>query len=187
MLEVGERRVGGGFREVRTVPFSMHMHSSARADRDFPFCFSHAAAMVDRVDLTADSDDDDLQAAIRASLSSHSDSSGATSAAGNSSNSNAKRPASEQGVKETPAASHRNGKRPRSFQPFEKPPLYRLLSTSPSDRASTGSVGLDDLLSGDYESALLCNYMVDYALLVRCSPRLGSVPVTIVHGFKPGT
>ncbi|CAB1111323.1 unnamed protein product [Ectocarpus sp. CCAP 1310/34] len=146
--------------------------------------------MSDRVDLTADSEDDELQAAIRESLSSHSGSSGATSAAGNSLNSDggmsrSKRPASEHSDNETP--SQRNGKRPRSFQPFEKPPLYRLLSTSPSDRASTGSVGLDDLLSGDFESALLCNYMVDYALLVRSAPRLGSVPVTIVHGFKPGT
>lgn len=66
------------------------------------------------------------------------------------------------------------------------PPLFRLLSTSPSDSARTGSVDLDDLLSGSFSSALFSNYMIDMGLLVNAQPRLRSVPVVVVHGDQPG-
>lgn len=142
---------------------------------------------ADQVDLTLDSDDEDLQAAIRASLSESGNGGGASSGGSSSTNDdsigagsgNSKRPSSSNSGPVT--------KRPRSSEPVAKPPLFRLLSTSPSDRTRTGSVALEDLLSGQFSSALLCNYMVDMALLVNAQPRLLSVPVVVVHGDKPGS
>lgn len=146
--------------------------------------------MADQVDLTLDSDDEALQAAIRASLSGSGGGGGASSGGSSRTNGNnigagtSKRPSTDSSGQERLG----NGKRPRSCEePFAKPPLFRLLSTSPSDRARTGSVALEDLLSGQFSSALLCNYMVDMGLLVNAQPRLLSVPVVVVHGDKPGS
>lgn len=152
--------------------------------------------MGDHVDLTLDSEDEDLQAAIRASLSNSTSGGGGGSSSGIS-NSNRNNTHSGGASSEGSNASKRpqtdspdpqrlgHVKRPRSWEePSPQPPLFRLLSTSPSDRAHNGSVGLEDLLSGDFESALLSNYMVDMGLMLQAQPRLGSVPVVVVHGEK---
>lgn len=83
------------------------------------------------------------------------------------------------------------GKRPRSAddggeESRAKPPLFRLIST-PSDKRESGTVSLRDVLTGEFTEALLSNYMIDMALLVEAQPRLASVPVVVVHGFKPNT
>lgn len=162
----------------------------------------------EKIDLTGDSDDEDLEAAIRASLFGFSSGGGGSSACSSSpssgntpienSNSTAGKskrrlmhpssssPSSQGG--ET-GRSHVN-KRPRSepdraaSESSIPPPLFRLLSTSPNDGASTGSVSIGDLLSGDFQEALLCNYMVDMGLLATAQPRLQCVPVVVVHGDK---
>ncbi|CAM9973276.1 unnamed protein product [Pylaiella littoralis] len=147
---------------------------------------------ADQVDLTVDSDDEDLQAAIRASLSTSCDGDGASS--GGSSWTNGGIGASAGPAGKRPSSTNSsgrersgNGKRPRSCESAAKPPLYRLLATSPSDRVRTGSVALEDLLGGQFSSALLCNYMVDMGLLGNAQPRLLSVPVVVVHGHQPGS
>lgn len=144
---------------------------------------------ADQVDLTLDSDDDDLQAAIRASLSDSGYGGGASSGGSSMTNDNNSSIGAGASNSKRPSASNTEpvAKRPRSSEPVAKPPLFRLLSTSPSDRARTGSVALEDLLSGQFSSALLCNYMIDMALLVNAQPRLLSVPVVVVHGDKPGS
>lgn len=148
--------------------------------------------MADQVDLTLDSDDEDLQAAIKASLSDAGGGGGASS--GGSPRINGNKVGAGVGNSKRPSSTNSsgqerlgNGKRPRSSEPVAKPPLFRLLSTSPNDRARTGSVAFEDLLSGQFSSALLCNYMVDMGLLVNAQPRLLSVPVVVVHGDKPGS
>lgn len=163
----------------------------------------------EKIDLTCDSDDEELEAAIRASLfgsrgggaGSGACSSSASSSDGSGSveNSNSTAVKSNKRVMQSsppPSASSAgetqrgHGKRPRT-EPDKaaskicaRPPLFRLLSTSRSDGASTGSVSIGDLLSGDFQEALLCNYMVDMGLLVDAQPRLASVPVVVVHGDK---
>lgn len=165
--------------------------------------------MDERIDLTCHSDDEDLQKAIRASLSS-SGSGGAGSGAACSSVGSGNGPTIDNGsssdesrspssnistskrrLPQSSSEKRGHGKRPRrastekNGQPSSaKPPLFRLLSTSPSDRARTGSVSLEDLLSGDFQEALLSNYMIDMDLLVEAQPRLRSVPVVVVHGDK---
>lgn len=132
--------------------------------------------MADRVDLTGDSEDEDLQTAIKMSLAR----AGGGSSAGDSNFS--KRASAD-------SSNHQgrgNGKRPRNkFNPVTtKPPFFRLLSTSARDEAHNGSVSLRDLLSGEFQAALLSNYMMDLGLLVHAQPRLRCVPVVVVHGER---
>eukprot|EP00752_Nemacystus_decipiens_P007419 g6633.t1 len=158
--------------------------------------------MNDHVDLTLESEDEDLQAAIRASLSNSSgggggSSSGMSNSKGHNSSSSGGANGGACTTATSSSASKRpqmdspdpqrlgHSKRPRSWKETpSQPPLFRLLSTSPGDRASNGSVGLADLLSGDFESALISNYLVDMGLLFQTQRRLGSVPVVVVHGDK---
>lgn len=159
----------------------------------------HSLAMGDHVDLSLDSEDEDLQAAIRASLSNSTSSGGGGSSSdgmsnSNRNNSNNNSSGASSGASSASKRPHTDssdpqrlghGKRPRSWDELSpQPPLFRLLSTSPGDRASNGSVGLEDLLSGDFESALISNYLVDMGLMMQAQPRLGSVPVVVVHGDK---
>ena len=161
----------------------------------------------EKIDLTCDSDDEDIEAAIKASLfGSYGGGAGCgatafSSSAGSGSveisnsvksKKRAKHPSSSASSSSSDGAGmgHGYGKRPRSelnkavSNACAPAPLFRLLSTSRSDEASTGSVSIGDLLSGDFQEALLCNYMVDMGLLVVAQPRLGSVPVVVVHGDK---
>lgn len=166
----------------------------------------------EQIDLTCDSDDEYLEAAIRASLlgsgsggagSGASASASSSSGSGSIENSNTLKskkrvlhPSSSASASASSSSSdgagmrRGHGKRPRSepnkavAKSGAPPPLFRLLSTSRSDGASTGSVSIGDLLSGDFQEALLCNYIVDMGLLVEAQPRLGSVPVVVVHGDK---
>ncbi|CAM9909655.1 unnamed protein product [Ascophyllum nodosum] len=62
-----------------------------------------------------------------------------------------------------------------------RPPLFRLMA-SPTDTLSVGSVGLADILSGDFHEALLTNYMVDSQILMDAQPRLRHVPWVLVCG-----
>lgn len=155
------------------------------------------------IDLTGDSDDNELEAAIRASLFGFGHGGGGSSACSstpssgdtliensNSAGESKKRPTKSSPSSHDAETRRTHGKRPRSEPSKEAsksaalPPLFRLLSTSPSDGASTGSVSIGDLLSGDFQEALLCNYMVDMGLLVAAQPRLRCVPVVVVHGDK---
>lgn len=157
-----------------------------------------------QIDLTAESDGDDhdLQAAIRASLHSTIDGGGgggggsgcggnATSDQNESFRKSATCTSSKRQKLRGPAEheTERKGKRPRvekehaSSPSDQEPFLFRLIST-PTDKAGSGSVSLADLLSGDFQEALLTNYMVDIQLLLEAQPRLASVPVVLVHGFK---
>lgn len=158
----------------------------------------------ENIDLTCESDDEELEAAIRMSLfgsggggagSGASASSSSSASSGLIDNSNSLK--SHKRVLHPPSSSsdragkrRDHGKRPRTepnkaiSKSSTPPPMFRLLSTSRSDGASTGSVSIADLLSGDFQEALLCNYMVDMGLLVGAQPRLGSVPVVVVHGDK---
>lgn len=164
-------------------------------------------------DSDNDGDDDDLQVAINASLldmnnqnskpcantavqSQGGSSSGSSFSANSRQN---KRPlgaqqrAASESLQEASMEKHR--KRPRGVESggaanssnlAKALPLFRLISTA-SDGPGSGSVGLKDLLSGAFTEALLSNYMVDMALLLEAQPRLESVPVIVVHGFKPNT
>lgn len=162
----------------------------------------------EKIDLTCDSDEEELEAAIRMSLfgsggggaGSGASSSSSSAGSGSIENSNTlksqKRVLHPSSSASSSSSSGRagmrrdHGKRPRTepnkavSKSCAPPPLFRLLSTSRSDGASTGSVSIADLLSGDFQEALLCNYMVDMGLLVDAQPRLGSVPVVVVHGDK---
>lgn len=171
--------------------------------------------MDEPIDLTCDSDEEALQVAIAESLSGPGSGSGGGSRSGGgaslgSSSSSSSReiisnsPGSRVDVSNNskrrrpqpspPGERYGQGKRPRRKSEVDsgklsaKSLLFRLLSTSPSDRASgVGSLSLEDLLSGDFQEALLCNYMIDMDFLVDVQPRLRSVPVVIVHGDKEGS
>ncbi|CAM9748232.1 unnamed protein product, partial [Hapterophycus canaliculatus] len=151
--------------------------------------------MAEKIDLTLDSEDEDLQAAIKASLSDTGKGGIGVTSGGSSANSNERvggcssaAVASKRPSEASAAVGDRptNAKRPRNSGIFARPPLFRLLSTSTSDSARTGSVDLEDLLSGSFLSALFSNYMIDMGLLVNAQPRLRSVPVVVVHGDQPG-
>ncbi|CAM9293640.1 unnamed protein product [Scytosiphon promiscuus] len=156
--------------------------------------------MADQIDLTLDSDDEDLQKAIKASLSETGKGGSGSTFSASCANSNDEvgrtSPASTAAVaskskRRSDASSavgdrQTSAKRPRSSGTSATPPLFRLLSTSPTDSARTGSVDLEDLLSGSFSSALFSNYMIDMGLLVNAQPRLRSVPVVVVHGDQPG-
>lgn len=148
--------------------------------------------MVEEIDVTLDSDDDkDLQEAIRASLSTSNGGSASRSAdtclsAARRSRCDTDTAAS---AETCTAQSSNRGKRRRSHDSQKRctdsPPLFRLLSTSAADTGgSSGSVALEDLLSGEFEEALLSNYMIDMGLMVQAQPRLACVPVIVVHGDK---
>lgn len=46
------------------------------------------------------------------------------------------------------------------------------------------AIGLQDLLTGEYSTVLLTNYMYDLPWLFRECPRLCDVPVVLVHGER---
>lgn len=155
------------------------------------------STMNGHIDLTQDSDDDDLQAAIQASLSQNvagGGSGGGSSTAGCSASSTSNSDASKRPVpKEDMAAVERHGpgKRLRvepleKSKPRSKAPLFRLLS-SPTDTASAGAVPLEDLMSGEFHEALFANYMVDPILLMKAQPRLRQVPWVLVCGDRDDT
>lgn len=162
-------------------------------------------SMDSQIDLTAESDGDDadLQEAIRASLSGTVDVGGGGGGSGCGGSATSDNSESCRNITEctsqrhtagkqrdrVPAEHERKGKRPRGKKEDTRKPsaqasfLFRLIST-PTDKAGSGSVSLADLLSGDFQEALLTNYMVDIQLLLEAQPRLASVPVVLVHGFK---
>ena len=149
--------------------------------------------MDDPVDLTYDSDEVRLQAAVEASLNpTRSGANAGSSSGGGSFSSTAtavptKRQMSQQSDPERhDHESRTHGKRKRRItlegkELCARPPLFRLMA-SPTDTLSVGSVGLADILSGDFHEALLTNYMVDSQILMDAQPRLRHVPWVLVCG-----
>ncbi|CAM9922802.1 unnamed protein product, partial [Discosporangium mesarthrocarpum] len=74
----------------------------------------------------------------------------------------------------------------RGSTDVSRPPLWRLnLISLHGCRGKHARMSISDILSGNFESVLLVNYMFESGWLLAAVPRLRQVPVMIAHGMDP--